>query len=100
VWETVASAPGVKPLRGRRAVIEGFRELLIEFPDWQVEPQEFIDGGDAVVVRNIGTATGRSSGAPVRQPFTQVWSFRDGRPVQVREYVDHAKALAAVGLSE
>ncbi len=100
VWETIASAPGTEPLRGRRAVIEGFRELLAEFPDWRVEPQEFIDRDHAILVRNVGTATGGQSGTPVRQSFTQVWTFRDGRPVHVREYLDHAEALEAVGLRE
>ena len=100
VWETIAAVPGAEPIRGRRAVINGFRELLAEFPDWQVEPHEFIDVDDAILVRNLGTATGRESGAPVRQPFTQVWTFRDGRPFHVQEYLDHAHALEAVGLSE
>ena len=98
-WETFPGTPGVERLQGRRAVIEGFHDLLGEFPDWRVEPQEFIDGRDAILVRNIGTATGRRSGMPVRQSFTQVWTFRDGRPVRVREYPDHQAALKAVGLS-
>lgn len=67
-WQTFAGAPGLLHVRGRRRVIEGFRELVAEFPDFQVEPQEFIDGGDAILVRNIGRATGRTSGVPVNQP--------------------------------
>ena len=99
-WQTFAGAPGLLHVRGRRRVIEGFRELVAEFPDFQVEPQEFIDGGDAILVRNIGRATGRTSGVPVNQTFTQVWTFRGGRPIRVREYLDHAEALEAVGLRE
>ena len=95
-WETVASVPGPAHLRGRRAVIEGFRELVSELPDWRVEPLEFLEVGDAILVRNLGTATGGQSGVPVRQPFTQVWSFRDGLPIRVREFLDHADALEAV----
>ena len=59
--------------------------LLAEFPDWHVEPQEFTEAGDAILVRNLDTATGRESGVPIRQPFTQVWPFRGGRPVLVEK---------------
>ena len=96
-WHTVAHLPDRKVFHGRSAVIAGFRELIEEFPDWRVEPQEFIDGGDdAILVRNVATASARASGVPVRQPFTQVWTFSEGRPVEVREYLDHSQALAAV----
>jgi ketosteroid isomerase-like protein len=99
-WRTVAEVPGPQLMRGRDAVIEAFRGLLHEFPDWRVEPQEFIEAGGAILVRNIALATGRHSGVPIRQEFTQIWTFDDARPIRVREYLDHADALEAVGLSE
>ena len=98
-WHTVADVPGPKVMHGRQRVIAGFRGLLAEFPDSRVEPQEFIEAEDAILVRNIGTATGKKSGVPIRQTFTQVWRFRDGRPVRVEEYLDHREALEAAGLS-
>jgi ketosteroid isomerase-like protein len=99
-WRTVAEIPGERTLRGPRQVIEGWQAFIEEFPNWRVEPQEFISGGpDTVVVRNLGTATSRS-GVPVRRPFTQVWTFRDGRPIRVEEYWDHQEALEAVGLPQ
>jgi len=97
-WETFPGTPGVERLVGRDAVIQGFHDLVAQFPDWRVEPQEFTETGDAILVRNVGVATGRASGTPVRQPFTQVWEFRDGLPIRVREFPDHEAALAAVGL--
>jgi len=98
-WHTVADVPGPKVMHGRQGVIAGFQGLLAEFPDWRVEPQEFLEAEDAILVRNIGTATGKKSGVPIRQTFTQVWRFRDGRPVRVEEYLDHREALEAAGLS-
>ena len=97
-WETFPDSPGVDRLEGLDAVMQGFHDLVALFPDWRVEPQEFIEAGDAILVRNVGVATGRASGTPVRQPFTQVWEFRDGLAFRVREYPDHEAALAAVGL--
>lgn len=97
-WQTVVDVPGPRVMRGRQAVILAFEALLEEFRDWRVEPQEFIDAGHAIVVRNIATATGQESGVPVRQPFTQVVTFSEGRPIRVREYLDHAEAVEALGL--
>ena len=100
-WHTVAEVPGPKVFHSRRDVIQAFRNLLDEFPDWRVEPQEFIEGGqDSILVRNLATATGQVSGAPIRQPFTQVWTFRAGRPMRVREFFDHREALEAIGLRQ
>ena len=98
VWHTAADVPGPRVFQGERGVIEGFRALLEEFPDWRVEPQEFIEmGDDSFLVRNVATGTGKGSGVPIRTPFTQLWRFRDGRPVEVREYLDHSEALAGAG---
>ena len=96
-WHTVAEVPGPKVMRGRKAVIDAFRGLLAEFPDWQVEPQEFSEAGDAILVRNVATATGAESGVPIRQAFTQVWTFKAGRSILVREFLDHREALRAAG---
>jgi ketosteroid isomerase-like protein len=97
-WHTVAEVPGEPIMRGPDHVIAEWQAFLEQFPDWRVEPQEFISGGpDRVLVRNIGTATSRS-GIPIRRPFTQVWTFRDGLPIRVKEYWDHRDALEAVGL--
>lgn len=94
-WHTVADVPGERVMRGRDAVVAAFQGLLDEFPDWRVEPEEFAEAGPAILVRNVGVATGRESGVPIRQPFTQVWTFRDGRPILVREFLEHAEALSA-----
>ena len=97
-WHTVADVPGPRVAYGQHGVIEQFRALLEEFPDWRVEPQEFVEGGeDTLLVRNVGTGTGRKSGVPTRTEFTQLWRFREGRPVEVREYLDHTEALASAG---
>jgi ketosteroid isomerase-like protein len=99
-WHPVRNAPGTSPMRGREEIISAFEDLLSEFPDWQVDPQEFIAAPGAMVVRLVATASGRASGAAVRQPFTQVWELEGGGPIKVREYFDHVEALEAVGLKE
>ena len=96
-WHTVVDVPGPRVMRGQEAVIAAFRALLVEFPDWRVEPQDFEEAGAAILVRNVATATGAESGVPIRQAFTQVWTFEHGRSVLVREFLDHHEALRAAG---
>ncbi len=80
-WHTVSDVPGPRILRGRRAVIEGFRELIAEFPDWRVEPQEFIEGGDTILVRNLATAkVQRAAYRYVSRSRKCGHSDKDGRP--------------------
>ena len=97
-WHAVVHTPGPTVLHGRDGVIAAFRALLEEFPDWRVEPQEFVEGEDAIVVRNIAIGTGSESRVPIHQPFSQVWTFSEGRPIVVREFLDHDEALEAAGV--
>lgn len=66
------------------------------FDAFQVEPAQFIDAGDDVVIvgRYRGTA---KSGATLDAPFVQVWRMRDGKVVGFRHYVDAAAWAAAWG---
>jgi ketosteroid isomerase-like protein len=67
--------------------------------DWEMEPEEFIDAGERVVV--ILTQRGRSkaTGIPVEMRFAQVWTLRDERAVRMEMYASVDEALEAVNLS-
>jgi ketosteroid isomerase-like protein len=68
------------------------------YPDFQVEPERFIDAGDCVVV--VGTARGTSvSGVLVEWRQGYIWHVRDGRAVSFRWFNDPDEALAAAGVS-
>ena len=94
---TGAHGPGTRVAHSREEVIQQFRDLLEEFPDWRVEPREFAASETAIVVRNVATATGRESRVPIRQEFSQVWRFAGGRAIRITEFLDHQEALAAAG---
>jgi len=76
-------------LRGREEVLAYFRQMAEDW-DWRPEGREFDDPGDGtVVVRAVGTMTGRASGLRGEVRFTQVWVLgEDGVPVRVRERLD------------
>ena len=65
------------------------------------EPKELIDAGDAVVALIRTSARGKSSGVEVDARVWNVWTFRDGKPVEFKYFgEDRAAALEAAGLSE
>jgi ketosteroid isomerase-like protein len=75
------------------------RETWGELPAW--EPEELIDAGDKVFAFIRTSARGKASGAEVEARVANVWTFRDGMPVELKYFgEDRAAALEAAGLRE
>ena len=65
---------------------------------WQ--PEELIDAGDKVLAFVRTSGRGKGSGAQVEAYVWNVWTFRDGEPVEWTYFGDdRAAAFEAVGLS-
>jgi uncharacterized protein len=94
------SGPEARVYRGRDGVIRAFREWNEEFSEFYVEPLDFIEVGDRVVVPNRQWGIGSTSGIPVEVELIWVYEIRDNRIVRVDEYDTLDEALEAVGLSE
>jgi len=68
--------------------------------DFEVDPEELLDGGDQVVVALRMSGKGRE-GVAVEDRIFQVWDLRDGKVVRLTGgYRDRAEALEAAGLPE
>src|SRR5215203_5681398 len=75
------------------------RETWGGLPRW--EPEELIDGGDTVLAFIRFQAEGRASGAEVDVHVANVWTFRYGKPTELKYFgEDRDAALEAAGLSE
>lgn len=86
------------PYRGPQAVVQGvFMRLGTEWSEYHVKPEQFIDGGDTVVVLGRYTATFKSNGQMVNAPFAHVWTFRDGKAVGFQQYTDTAQFNRVMG---
>ena len=72
---------------------EAFAESHMEFPDIR-------DLGARVIGLGRVRSVGKQSGIETESPFAFVIDFMDGKASCVRSYVDHERALEAVGLSE
>jgi ketosteroid isomerase-like protein len=64
----------------------------------QVEPHEFIDAGDEVVVLLTFVITGKGSGLERRQPQGHVWAVRNGKGARFQWFNDPDRALQAAGI--
>ena len=68
--------------------------------DWSLDPEEFIDAGERVVVLARLSARGRESGVSLERRDGMVWTVRDGKAVRLDYFNNATKALEAAGLRE
>jgi uncharacterized protein len=88
-------------LHGPEAVRRYAQDWFDMFDDLSVVVEEFVDAGDDRVVA-VQRMTGRAkvSGIETEIRFSVVYTLRDGKIVQGREYMEKEQALEAVGLRE
>jgi uncharacterized protein len=87
---------GVYKLEQMRSFLGDFKET---FESVRVEPDEFIEAGDDVVVPQTGHIRGRD-GVEAIARVCLVWTCRDGAIVRICLYQQKREALEAVGLPE
>jgi hypothetical protein len=93
-WQSLEDT---EPKYGVEGVLESVGAWFQVWDDFHIEPEEFIDSGDrvVVVVKERGRVAG--SGEQVTQRFFQVWTLRDDRVVAFREYKTKREAVDAAG---
>ena len=104
VWHTAieGSAEGddmvYRGYDGVRQVWKDYRgEVFSRIEAWETE---VIDLGASVLRLGRLRVTGRTSGVEIESEFAQQVVMRDGLIVSSRDYLSHAEALEAAGLSE
>jgi uncharacterized protein len=101
-WE--GFIPEEYPVAGRWRGHEGVRgfadEWLAVWDEFRLEPEGFVDGGDAVVASVRYWGRGRGSGIEVTARWFYAYRLRSGKIISWRPYSDQAEALKAVGLEE
>ena len=86
--------------RGREAARKAIESVSEPFDDLQVEPREFIEAGDEIIVILHARGRGKSSGLPLDVELAHVFTMQDGHMQVMRAYASKASALKAVGLEE
>jgi len=85
--------------RGQEEVFSMFQSFFDMFERISLEPDRFIDAGDAVVVPNSAYMRGRH-GVDTVARSTLVFEVRRGRVARICLYQETPEALEAVGLRE
>jgi ketosteroid isomerase-like protein len=98
-WWDRADDPDATVHRGRDAITKHWADVE-DLADLRIEPKEFIDAGDCVVVPVRLMGRGRASDAPFHEQEVHVSRLRDGKITEFREYREMSEALKAVGLEE
>jgi ketosteroid isomerase-like protein len=75
-------------------------EDLEAWEERRLEPEEFIDAGDDVVVLLHEYRRGKGSGVELETETAVVVTVSGGRVVRIQGYMDRDAALAAVGMSD
>ena len=94
------SGPEARVYRGRDGVIQAFREWQESFREYYIEPLDFIEQEDRVIIPQRQWGTGRTSGISVEIEVTHVYEVRDHMITRVDEYDTLKEALEAGGLPE
>lgn len=86
--------------RGPQAIESFMREFLAQWRHFRIVGEEFRPvGDDKVLVTGHQSALGRHSGVVTSDSLCSVWTFRDGRVIELVFDRDREEALAAAGLS-
>jgi ketosteroid isomerase-like protein len=95
VWQPQEVVLEAATLKGVDEVLAWLADWDDQFTDSRIEPEEFIDLGDRVVVVSRVSGRGRMSDVEVDMHTAHVFSFRDGKIAGVRAFFDRDEALEA-----
>ncbi|HEY5051867.1 MAG TPA: nuclear transport factor 2 family protein [Solirubrobacterales bacterium] len=91
VWVTSDELPLGGEVRGRDQIMANFAQIPNYWTSFSVEPEEFIDAGEYVVIR--GTQRAANDKGSFESPFAHLMKFEDGKVVRGEFYSDSAKAV-------
>ena len=83
--------------RDLKGYIEDFLYGFYGSFDLRVEPEEFLESGERVVVLGRFQGTALATGAAVDVPFAHVWTVRKGLLVHGRMFTDTAVLCRTLG---
>ena len=90
VWENpnFERLPGAGVHRGKDAILQMFGEVLSDFEDTDMGPDEYIEQGDTVVVLAHFKGRHKGTGNTVELPWVYIWRMRDGKATRCQFLTD------------
>lgn len=100
VWNEAENFPYAdgNPYKGPEAVASGvFARCAGEWNGFAVNPEQFLDAGDTVVVLGRYTGTYKTTGRAQRTQFVHVWTVSGGKAVRFQQYADTLQVARVTG---
>ena len=91
VWITSEELPLGGRTEGRDQIMGNFAQIPTYWSEFSVEPDEFIDAGDTVIVR--GTEHVGNDNGHIDSRFVHVIEYEDGKLVRSEFFSDSAKEV-------
>ena len=85
--------------RGPEGFMQWLEDWSAAWEEWSLDPEEYIDGDDRVIVVAKMHARGRGSGVEVDRQVALLFELRDGLIVRIDYFNNKSEALAAAGLA-
>jgi ketosteroid isomerase-like protein len=85
---------------GWDGLVQYLRVWLEPFSEYQIEPLDYVENGDCVLVPTRQRGTGSASGARVELQITFLYELREGQITRLVQYDTLEEALEAAGLEE
>ena len=86
--------------RGREEILSFFRDLWAAFDEVSIQPGEFLESGNQILVSLVMELRPSDSDAALEMQLTHLWTIRDDTPVRCKVFLRREEALEAVGLSD
>src|SRR5271167_3447493 len=94
-WESPDTLPNGGITRGHDAVLENFAEIPKYWSKFSVDPDEYIDAGDHVVVRGVQRVSG--PGGSTESRYLHLFTLTNGKVVRGEYIADTVKGKEALG---
>ena len=93
--------PETAPIRGADAIWDFYVQVDATWEENLFEVGELIEApGGAIIVQVMRSASGKTSGAPVRFDYWALTTVRRGKQARIDWFSDRAEAIEAAGLPE
>jgi ketosteroid isomerase-like protein len=86
------------PYRGAEGILGGvFARIASEWDGFHVEPEQFLDAGDTVVMLGRYAGTCRATGRAMNPQAAHIWTVANGKVVRFQQLVDTLAVARATG---